>query len=74
MAASKAMDGMAFDSPVGSVKVRGCDNVAAYNYYLGYVKRSSEFPDGIGLADVKGYNSLEYQRPCEEILKLRKQH
>lgn len=71
MAASKAMEEMTFESPVGPVTVRGCDHVAAYNYYLGVVKRSAEFPDGIGLVDVKGYNANDYQRPCEEIMALR---
>jgi branched-chain amino acid transport system substrate-binding protein len=70
-AASQAMDGLPFASPVGPVKVRGCDNVASYNYFLGTVKRSTDFPDGIGLADVRAYNPSTLQRSCDEILKLR---
>jgi len=71
MAASKALDGLQLASPVGTVSVRGCDNVASYNYYLGVVKRAPEFPDGIGLTDVKAYDPGKYARPCSEILKLR---
>jgi branched-chain amino acid transport system substrate-binding protein len=70
-AASQAMDGLSFTSPVGPVKVRGCDNVASYNYFLGKVKRSPEFPDGIGLTDVHAYDPSTLQRSCDEVLKLR---
>lgn len=70
-AASKALDGLTVTSPVGKVSVRGCDNVASYNYYLGTVKRSPEFPDGIGLTNVQAYDPAKYERPCSEILKLR---
>ena len=34
-AALQAMHSLSFASPVGPVKVRGCDNVASYNFFLG---------------------------------------
>jgi branched-chain amino acid transport system substrate-binding protein len=71
-AASQAMDGLTFSSPVGPVKVRGCDNVATYNYYSGFIKRDPSLPDGIGLTDVKPFDPGKYERSCEEVLKLRK--
>lgn len=67
-AASQAMDGLSFASPVGPVKVRGCDNVASYNFFLGKVKRSADFPDGIGLTDVRAYDPSKFQRSREEVL------
>ena len=68
----KAMGGMMFDSPVGPVTVRACDNSALYNFYVGTVKRESSLPDGIGVTNVKAYNTKDYARTCEEIAKLRK--
>lgn len=70
-AASQAMDGLQFASPVGPVKVRGCDNVATYNYYSGFIKRAADLPDGIGLTDVQPFDPATSQRSCEEVLKLR---
>lgn len=71
-AASKAMGGLTFSSPVGPVKVRGCDNVASYDFFVGTVKRASNFPDGIGLTNVKAYDPAKFARSCADILKLRK--
>lgn len=71
-AASKAMGGLEFSSPVGPVKVRGCDNVATYNYYSGFIKRDPSLPDGIGLTGVQAFDPGKYERSCAEVLKLRK--
>jgi branched-chain amino acid transport system substrate-binding protein len=68
----KAMGDLSFSSPVGPVKVRGCDNMALYNFYVGTVKRDASLPDGIGVVDVKAYNTSDYARSCEDIAKLRK--
>jgi hypothetical protein len=68
----KAMGSVAFKSPVGDVKVRGCDNMALYNFFVGTVKRDAALPDGIGVTDVKAYNTTEYARSCEEIAQVRK--
>lgn len=68
---AQAMGGVAFPSPVGPVKVRACDNMALYNFYVGVVTRSANLPDGIGVKDVKPYNTAQYARSCEEIRKLR---
>jgi branched-chain amino acid transport system substrate-binding protein len=67
----KAMGGLEFDSPVGPVKVRACDNSAQYDFYVGTIKRDASLPDGIGVVNVKAYNTADYARTCEEIAKLR---
>jgi branched-chain amino acid transport system substrate-binding protein len=66
-----AMGSVSFEGPTGMVKVRGCDNMALYNFYVGTVKRDAAFPDGIGMADVKTYPMENYARPCLELLKAR---
>ena len=67
----QAMGTVAFEGPTGPVKVRSCDNMALYNFYVGTVKRDAAFPDGIGMADVKTYPVEKYARPCMELLKAR---
>ena len=67
-----AFDNIEFASPVGPVKVRACDNMALYNFYVGAVKKDAKLPDGIGVTDVKGYNTASYARSCDDIAKLRK--
>jgi branched-chain amino acid transport system substrate-binding protein len=69
---SKVMGTVSFDSPVGPVKVRACDNMALYNFYVGTVKHDTSLPDGIGVVDVKPYNTADYARSCEDIANLRK--
>ena len=69
---AKVMGELAFNSPVGPVKVRACDNMALYNFYVGTVKHDAALPDGIGVVDVKAYNTANYARGCDEIAKLRK--
>jgi branched-chain amino acid transport system substrate-binding protein len=71
-AMAEGLGTVAFDSPVGPVKVRTCDNMALYNFYVGTVKRDAALPDGIGVADVSTYNTADYARSCDEIAKLRK--
>ena len=66
-----AMGSVSFEGPTGPVKVRGCDNMALYNFYVGTVKRDAAFPDGIGMADVKTYPMESYARPCLDLLKAR---
>ncbi len=66
-----AMGSVSFEGPTGPVKVRGCDNMALYNFYVGTVKRDAAFPDGIGMADVKTYPMENYARPCLDLLKAR---
>jgi hypothetical protein len=46
--------------------------MALYNFYVGTVKHDPSLPDGIGVADVKPYNTADYARSCEDIAKLRK--
>lgn len=71
MAAANALHGLTFDSPVGLVKVRACDNMALYNFFVGTVKRDPSLPDGIGVTNVKAYNTADYARSCDEIKRLR---
>jgi branched-chain amino acid transport system substrate-binding protein len=68
----KVMGGVSFSSPVGPVNVRACDNMALYNFYVGTVKHDTSLPDGIGVVDIKAYNTADYARSCDEIAKLRK--
>jgi branched-chain amino acid transport system substrate-binding protein len=68
----KAIAGLEFMSPVGRVKVRSCDNMALYNFFVGTVKREASLPDGIGVVDVKPYNTADYARSCEDIAQVRK--
>jgi branched-chain amino acid transport system substrate-binding protein len=67
-----ALNGLQFESPVGPVKVRACDHMAMYNFYVGTVKKAPNLPDGIGVTDVKAYNTEQYARPCDEIARVRK--
>ncbi len=67
----KALGGVEFEGPTGTVKVRACDNMALYDFYVGTVKRDPKFPDGIGVADVKTYHTESVARSCEEIAKVR---
>jgi branched-chain amino acid transport system substrate-binding protein len=67
-----ALDDLEFSSPVGPVKVRKCDHMAMYNFYVGTVKKEARLPDGIGVVDVKAYNTSAYARPCDEIARVRK--
>jgi branched-chain amino acid transport system substrate-binding protein len=69
---AKAIRGLEFMSPVGHDKVRPCDNMALYNFFVGVVKRDASLPDGIGAVDVKPYNTAEYARSCEDIAQVRK--
>ena len=68
-----ALNNLEFTSPVGPVKVRSCDHMALYNFYVGTIKKDASLPDGIGVADVKAYNTANFARPCDEIAKVRKQ-
>ena len=67
----KALGGVEFEGPTGTVKVRACDNMALYNFYVGTVKRDPKLPDGIGVVDVKSYHTETVARSCEEIAKVR---
>src|SRR5262249_130516 len=69
---AKAIGTVEFKSPVGEVKVRSCDNMALYNFFVGTVKRDGSLPDGIGVVDVKPYNTADYARSCDEIAQSRK--
>ena len=67
-----AMTNLEFSSPVGPVKVRGCDHMALFNFYVGTIKKDASLPDGIGVADAKAYNTANYARSCDDIAKARK--
>lgn len=66
-----AMAGLEFEGPTGHTKIRGCDNMAMYNFYVGVVKRDAALPDGIGVTDVKAFYTEPLARSCEEIMKVR---
>lgn len=67
----KALGTVQFEGPTGPTKVRSCDNMALYNFYVGTVKREASLPDGIGLGDIKTYNTESIARSCAEVLKVR---
>jgi branched-chain amino acid transport system substrate-binding protein len=67
----KALGAVHFEGPTGETKVRACDNMALFNFYVGVVKRDAELPDGIGLGDVKTYNTETVARSCADVLKAR---
>lgn len=69
---AKVIGTVSFDSPVGPVKVRACDNMALYNWFVGTVKHDAALPDGIGVTDVKAFNTADYARSCDEIARVRK--
>lgn len=66
-----ALGTVSFEGPTGMTKVRACDNMAMYNFYLGKVVRGSQYPDGIGMTDLKTYPVEQVARPCVELLKAR---
>jgi hypothetical protein len=47
--------------------------MALYNFYVGAVSKDAKLPDGIGVKDVKAYNTANYARSCDEIARVRKQ-
>jgi branched-chain amino acid transport system substrate-binding protein len=67
----KALGTVQFEGPTGHTKVRACDNMALYNFYVGVVKRDPELPDGIGMGDIKTYNVESVARSCADVLKAR---
>lgn len=66
-----ALGGIEFEGPTGKVKVRGCDGMALYGFYVGKVSRDASLPDGMGVSDVKRYAIEPIARSCEEIAKVR---
>lgn len=68
---AEALGTVQFQGPTGLTKVRGCDNMALYNFYVGTVKRDPSLPDGIGMGDIKTYNTESVVRSCVEVLKSR---
>jgi branched-chain amino acid transport system substrate-binding protein len=67
----KALGGIEFEGPTGVVKVRGCDNMALYNFYVGKVTWDDSLPDGIGLTEVEPYHTEALARSCEDVAKAR---
>jgi hypothetical protein len=45
--------------------------MALYNFYVGTVKRDPSLPDGIGVTDIKAFNTETVARPCVELLRAR---
>jgi branched-chain amino acid transport system substrate-binding protein len=70
-AVRKALDTVQFEGPTGLTKVRACDHMAMYNFYVGNVKRDPSLPDGIGLGDVQAINTETVARSCEDVMKAR---
>lgn len=70
---AKALGGVEFEGPTGPVKVRGCDNMALYNFYIGKVTQGPNLPDGVGVTDIKAFHTETVARSCEDIAKARAQ-
>ena len=68
---AEALSSVSFEGPTGPTKVRACDKMALYNFYVGTVKRDAKLPDGIGVTDVKAYSTESVARSCTELLKAR---
>lgn len=66
-----ALETVQFEGPTGPTKVRACDNMALYNFYVGTVKRGPNFPDGIGLGDIEAINTEKVARSCADVKKAR---
>jgi len=67
----KTLGTVSFEGPTGPTKVRACDNMAMYNFYVGNVKLDAKLPDGIGMGDIKAINTETVARSCEEVMKAR---
>jgi branched-chain amino acid transport system substrate-binding protein len=67
----KALGTVQFEGPTGVTKVRACDNMALYNFYVGTVKRDASLPDGIGMGDIQAYNTESVARSCADVKKAR---
>jgi branched-chain amino acid transport system substrate-binding protein len=70
-AVRKALGTVSFEGPTGMTKIRACDNMALYNFYVGTVKRDAALPDGIGMGEVKAINTESVARSCDEVKKAR---
>jgi branched-chain amino acid transport system substrate-binding protein len=67
----QALGTVQFEGPTGLTKVRSCDNMALYNFYVGTVKRDPALPDGIGMGDIKAYHTESNARSCADVQKAR---
>jgi hypothetical protein len=67
----KALGTVQFEGPTGLTKVRSCDNMAMYNFYVGNVKRDAKLPDGIGMGDIQAYHTESVARGCADVKKAR---
>jgi hypothetical protein len=67
----KTLGTVQFEGPTGPTKVRACDNMAMYNFYVGNVKLDAKLPDGIGMGDIKAIHTETVARSCEEVMKAR---
>ena len=67
----KVLGTVQFEGPTGLTKVRACDHMAMYNFYVGKVKRDPAMPDGLGVGDIKTYHTETVARSCEDIAKVR---
>ncbi|HEY9529982.1 MAG TPA: ABC transporter substrate-binding protein [Burkholderiales bacterium] len=67
----KTLGTVQFEGPTGMTKVRACDNMALYNFYVGTVKLDASLPDGIGMGEVKAVNTESVARSCDEVKKAR---
>ncbi len=65
------MGSVQFEGPTGLIKVRACDNMALYNFYVGNVKRDAKFPDGIGVENVRSFHTESIVRSCVDVLRAR---
>jgi len=65
------LQNVSFEGPTGLIKVRGCDNMALYNFYVGTAVKNPKYPDGIGVEKVQSFNTESMVRPCVDVLRVR---
>ena len=66
-----ALEGMAIDSPVGRLEMRGCDHQLLLPMYYGVTKKSPQY-EFLTASDVVTVPAKDYMMSCDEIKALRK--
>lgn len=66
-----AFNDQSVETPVGTVKVRGCDHQAFVPFFAGEIKASTAVPFQRALADIKRYDTEKLALTCEEVAKAR---
>lgn len=71
MKMTTALDDATVETPVATVKVRGCDHQAFMPFYIGEIKADNALPFKRALRDIKTYDTEKLALSCQEIAQLR---